>query len=235
MKNFKAIILIVLVFSLLFLAACEEGKTTDGSGAIEEKKTGEGAKLSDILSKRTHEYMVKYKIESSANGVKNSNTVSWYIKGNDKMKWNVESAEGSATYYKIGNEAYMCSKTDGKETCLKMDIPEQTNSPEKDLNSIADETKYSTIFSGTKTIAGAVAFCYEVTLKTGANAGVKSESCISKEGIPLYTKVETAQVTSTMEATEFSTSVADSEFVVPAGAQDLTALAQQYQQQAGSA
>lgn len=234
MKNVKIIILIVLAFSLLFLVACEEGKTTDGSGAAEDKKTGEGGKLSDILAKRTHEYMVKYKIESTANNVKNINTVSWYIKGKDKMKWNVESAEGSATYYQIGNEAYMCSKTDGKETCLKMDVPEQANNPEKDLDSMADETKYNTKFSGTKTIAGTIAFCYGVALKTEASAIVKTESCVSKEGIPVYTKVETVEGITTMEAVEFSASVADSEFTLPAEAQDVSDLmeqARQYQTQ----
>lgn len=233
MKIIKAIILTLLIFSLIFLVACEEGKTSDTSDktATDSKTTADsGASFLDIIGKKTNEYKATYNIKTTSEGKTTSYTMMWAVKGKDKVKWSMDVPEqkSSAVFYKVGTEFYMCSTTDGKEMCFKT----QQNVPDFDSNleSYKDTSKYSTSAKAPKVIAGATALCFEIK-GIGADAQTyEVESCVSKEGIPLYTHSKGPNFESTMEATEFSSTVADSEFVVPAGAQDLTALAQQYQQ-----
>ncbi len=236
MKIIKRIILIVLAFSLLFLVACEEGKTTDGSGTTETKETttktetSEGTSFTDILGKRTTEYKAKYNIKTTAEGKTTSYTMMWAIKGKDKVKWSMEIPEqqASTVFYKIGTDLYMCSTTEGKEMCFK--TQQDTPNFDSNLESYKDNSKYTTSTKAPRIIAGATALCFEVKGLGGDAQTYEVESCVSKEGVPLYMYSKGANFESTMEATEYSSSVADSEFTVPAGAQDLSALAQQYQQ-----
>lgn len=237
MKIIKSIILIVLAFSLLFLVACEEGKTTDGSGTTETKETtvktetSEGSTtLAGLLSKKTLEYKAKYNLESTYNGEQTKSTMTWAIKGNDKMKWEIvnPNQEGSGSFYFLSNAMYVCTNQNGKQGCIKMASPDNKMNLEENLKAVSDENKYSTSLTTPKTVAGAVAFCFNIVAKGNMPGFVSSEYCVSKEGIPLYIKSVTDEGSSVMEAVEYSTSVADSEFVLPAEAQDINALMQQY-------
>jgi len=78
-----------------------------------------------------------------------------------------------------------------------------------------DPTKFNAAFTGSQTIAGQQAQCYNVKSLAGGAFGDVS-TCYSSNGVPLKTTI-TAQGTSvTMEATAFSTNVTDADFALPA-------------------
>ena len=71
-------------------------------------------------------------------------------------------------------------------------------------------------YTGMKTIAGQQGLCYDVkataTVATGLSSG---NFCYSKEGIALLSQFSAAGSSWSMEATNVSTTVPDSDFALP--------------------
>ena len=66
--------------------------------------------------------------------------------------------------------------------------------------------------TSSRNIAGEDANCYTVS---GPDIEGEAEMCLSSEGVPLFTKETAAGVETTMEATDFSHDVSDSDFEPP--------------------
>jgi len=70
-------------------------------------------------------------------------------------------------------------------------------------------------FTGSQSIAGQQAQCYKVqSIAAGAFSDVST--CYSSSGVPLKTTISSSGSTVTMEATDFSATVADCDFTLPA-------------------
>jgi hypothetical protein len=86
---------------------------------------------------------------------------------------------------------------------------------------------YSIGYKGTKRVAGTTAFCYDVDY---AYMGVDAEMsyCFSKEGIPLYLFMESADFRHEMTAKSYKKGVSGADFTPPVEPIDYTAMMQQY-------
>jgi hypothetical protein len=74
--------------------------------------------------------------------------------------------------------------------------------------------KFNASFKETKTIAGQTALCYDVTGAAGTFS--TGTFCYSKTGLALLSQFSMQGSTFSMEATNVSTTVADSDFTLPA-------------------
>jgi outer membrane lipoprotein-sorting protein len=225
MKTMKKIILfvLILVFAAGFLmTGCKTGTTTNSDGTTADNAdSSDGTSLKDIMTGKVSDYKVTYDMKMTADGETQESTFGYAIKGTNKFRWDFYDKDNKATSYAImaDNMYYMCAKQGTETNCFKMQMNEQQTNPDAQLSDYADENKYSPLYSGTKVIAGKTAYCYKVT---EATSQYDSEFCVSKEGIMLYAKTTAQNTISEMTATQYSTSVPDSDFAVPANVQDMS-------------
>ena len=76
-----------------------------------------------------------------------------------------------------------------------------------------DLTGFNLAFTSTKTVAGQTARCY--SFSGAQTSGVEITACYSSQAIPLYMSTKSAQFSSEMTATSFSTNVTDADFALP--------------------
>ena len=100
----------------------------------------------------------------------------------------------------------MCIMTDSGEAKQSSLTGEETI--EENINS------YDLQMLASRTIAGAQAKCYRIS-----GGSSSSDICYSKEGVMLYLKTSNAEMT----ATDYSTNVPDSYFILPAQPQSMPA------------
>jgi uncharacterized protein YcfL len=139
-----------------------------------------------------------------------------YIKGLKRFRTDMSLQGMESRTYMVDDVYSSCTKVMDKWNCFKIDVPKQDES-DKAIQS--NPTDYTIVADGTMNVAGTTAKCFKVT-------GLKIEGtfryCYSNEGVLLYTKMQTAQATTEMTAKSYTTSVSDSEFVLPAEATQMT-------------
>jgi hypothetical protein len=123
--------------------------------------------------------------------------------------------------FSIPDGQFMCFTQGGQTTCLALPAtgsPMDANLAASFQGSLVDHPdQYGGTFTGTKTIAGMQGSCYDVKATAAAASGLSSGSfCYSKEGIPLLSQFSVQGNTWSMEASNVSTTVPDSDFVLPA-------------------
>ena len=181
-----------------------------------------GARLSDLLaSSRTAQYKVTYKISGSgAQGFSTEQT--WYFKP-PRSRFDFGMSQGGQTltisFFSLPDGTFYCFNA-GQAQCLKVS---GVSSP-LDQNPLAvanrslieNPSAFGATFSSSRNIAGQTASCYDVT-SGAASAGFSTGSfCYTSDGVPLLSQFSASGATWSMEATNYSATVPDSDFTLPA-------------------
>jgi hypothetical protein len=250
----KELLLVAIVISLFLLAACTEqaeemaDESGDGGAGLdaggdsaqagaEDEKTTSGSiidELKDFAAKKA-EYYVKYNIEGTDQEM--TSMAQWF-KG-DKLRMDTVTSSGEGRTYMLGKDFIVCTK-EGTWTCIKMTSGDESyegqDMPDSELDDdmLAElEAVQSKIKKlADRTVAGEKCSCYAWSFNTEGSY----EYCYSKKGIPMYIDVKSESGNWRMTATDFSTSVSDSDFELPAEPQDMEDMMEQaMQQMAGGA
>jgi hypothetical protein len=169
-------------------------------------------------------YKVTYKLTASGGGADAfSGEQTWYFKP-PRARFDFSTLQGGTkltiSFFSLPEGSFYCFSL-GVVQCLTV---AGTGSP-LDQNAaavaqqslIGNPSGFGATPSTAKTIAGQTASCYDVTSKGGTTAFDSGTFCYSKEGVPLLSSFTTAQYASwSMEATNYSTTVADADFTLPA-------------------
>jgi len=181
--------------------------------------TPSGPNVADLLKAgKLSTYKVTYKWTIVAGGQTQTSEQTWYYKA-PKARFDFSAGPGSLfSVFTLPDGSYVCTSAGGQSFCQKS--PGGTG---LDANPAASfglqfqdhPEQFNASFQGTRSIAGQTAQCYGVkSVAAGAFGDVTS--CYSSSGVPLLTKMTSQGQEFTMEASNFSTTVADSDFTLPA-------------------
>ncbi len=159
-----------------------------------------------------NEYKITYKMTTSFNGQTSSSQFTQYKKGN-KMRMDTFGLSNSSIYY-LEEGTYMCNGEGEEITCMEMPEADMTDSgqlPSMDPSEFQNNSNITPLPD--RQIAGQTAKCFSVNFSP-VNVSMSAEYC-GANGILLYVKTTTEEGTIQWEATEFTTSVPDSDFELP--------------------
>ena len=141
----------------------------------------------------------------------------WYAKGtNTRFDFGLGAGLGSISVYSLADGTFLCTTLGGVATCQKTAAEAALMSnpaAEFGLQLATNPGQFNSTYQGTRSIAGQQAQCYAVT-GTGGFSDVTT--CYSSSGVTLLTQMSAQGSAFTMEATNFSTTVSDADFVLPA-------------------
>ena len=224
-----------------FIAACGGGASTTSTAsagasaaattapsaaASSAPSAASGPKLADLLlAGKNAQYKISYKLTATGPAASFSGTQSWYFKP-PKSRFDFSFAAPGAPAQSVSifsgpDGQFMCFTQSGPAMCLSLPAtgsPMDANLAASFQGSLVDHPdQYGGAFTGTKTIAGVQGSCYDVKAAAAAATALSSGSfCYSKEGIPLLSQFSAQGSSWSMEATNVSTTVPDSDFVLPA-------------------
>ena len=222
---------IVLCGGAIALAACggaaspaaQAPTATAGSVATSTQSTTTGTpggpNIADVLKAgKTTTYKATYTWTIAAGGQSTTSTQTWYSKSpNSRFDYSVGPG-ASFSIFSLVDGTYVCTIAAGSGSCQKASGQAafgQNPAADFALQLQGDPSKFNATFTGNQSIAGQQAQCYKVqSIASGAFSDVST--CYSSSGVPLKTVLSASGSTVTMEATDFSTTVADSDFTLPA-------------------
>jgi len=222
---------IVLAGAAITLAACggaaspaaqapTAGATSvAGSTQSTTAATAGGANIADLLKAgKNTTYKATYTWTIAAGGQSTASTQTWYYKApNSRFDYSVGPGV-SFSIFSLADGTYLCTNAAGSGFCQKASGQAafgQNPAADFALQLQGDPSKFNATFTGGQSIAGQQAQCYKVqSIAAGAFSDVST--CYSSTGVPLKTTITASASTVTMEATDFSTTVNDSDFALPA-------------------
>ena len=183
--------------------------------------TPSGPNVADLLKAgKLSTYKVTYKWTIVAGGQTQTSEQTWYYKA-PKARFDFSAGPGSLfSVFTLEDGTYVCTTAGGQSFCQK-----SPGGSGLDANPAASfglqfqdhPEQFNASFQGTRSIAGQTAQCYGVkSIAAGAFGDVTS--CYSSNGVPLLTKMTSQGQEFTMEASDFSTTVTDADFKLPAAA-----------------
>ena len=183
--------------------------------------TPSGPNVADLLKAgKLSTYKVTYKWTIVAGGQTQTSEQTWYYKA-PKARFDFSAGPGSLfSVFTLEDGTYVCTTAGGQSFCQK-----SPGGSGLDANPAASfglqfqdhPEQFNASFTGTRSIAGQTAQCYGVkSIAAGAFGDVTS--CYSSNGVPLLTKMTSQGQEFTMEASNFSTTVTDADFKLPAAA-----------------
>jgi len=192
------------------VASSTQSATTSAAG---------GPNLADLLNAgRTTTYKATYTWTIAAGGQSTTSTQTWYAKAaNSRFDYSIGQG-ASFSIYSLADGTYLCTTAAGSSFCQKASGQAafgQNPAADFALQLQGDPSKFNATFTGTQSVAGQQAQCYKVqSIAAGAFSDVST--CYSSSGVPLKTTISASGSTVTMEATQFSATVADADFTLPA-------------------
>ncbi|MEK6959274.1 MAG: hypothetical protein AABW59_04490 [archaeon] len=141
----------------------------------------------------------------------------WY-KGNN-VKVVTETQGTISSIFFIDGNAYMCTETNETVACYSITTGETQISYSDEIKKNIDSYEDKVVYDGTRTVLGQTTQCYKTTEEE-----TESKFCYNQKGATLYMEGTSSESTWTAEATDYSETVSDSEFILPAEAQDLSDL-----------
>ncbi len=198
-------------------AATAQGATT----APAAPATASGPNIADILKAgKLSTYKVTYKWTITAGGQTQTSEQTWYYKA-PKARFDFSAGPGAVfSVYSLEDGTYICTGAGGQTFCQKGPAGsglDANPAASFGLQLQGHPEQFNSSFQGTKSIAGQTAQCYGVKALTGTAFGDVT-SCYSSSGVPLLTQMKSPGQEFTMEASNFSTSVTDADFKLPAAA-----------------
>jgi hypothetical protein len=198
---------------------------TTAPSAAGSKAADAGPLLTALLgASKNATYKITYKITASGAAADAFNgEQTWYFKP-PRARFDFATTQGGqkltislfslpeGTFYCFNAGLVQCFGTTGTSSPL-----DQNAAVMAQQALVGNPTGFGATASASRTIAGQQAQCFDVTSKA-ATAGFDAGTfCYSKEGVPLLSTFTTPQYGSwTTEATSYSTTVADSDFTLPA-------------------
>jgi hypothetical protein len=193
--------------------------TTPTVGTTPEAAAG-GGEFSGVAEKFANStFKVTYQLSGAGAGVTNG-SMTWYKKGDSlrmDMSGEMEGQQTSATFIMGSDKSYFC--TSGAETGEAGFCFETTSAEGAGVGDMASELEktltdpnVNVVSTSSRNIAGEDAKCYTVQ---SPDIEGEAELCMSSDGVPLYSKSTEQGGEVTMEATDFSHDVSDSDFEPP--------------------
>lgn len=199
-------------------ATAAAATTAVATSAPAAQATTSGPNIADILKAgKLSQYKVTYKWTTTAGGQTQTSEQTWYYKP-PLARFDFAAGPGAVfSVYALPDGTYVCTGAGGQMFCQKgpagsgLDANPAANFG---LQLQDHPEQFNSSFVGTKTFAGQSAQCYGVkSLAAGAFGDVTS--CYSSSGVPLFTQIKSSGGDFTMEATGFSATVSDADFVLP--------------------
>ena len=245
----KNMLLVICMAAVLLSAGCNgpsgTKETTGSTQAVSEEKTvttqksesgskPSGGVLDDItglFASRPVEYMVEYKTSiTMKNEEESAGTMAFYYRGADQIRTDMYMDNMESRYYLNKDDFVMCNNQGGEWSCMKI---QKGQSQQQDVNKNMDDLKKNVETNPVtrlpdRVIIGIICKCFNVKVtvnmqrakETGLSE-IESISCVSPQGVPLYTESKSEGMSSIQEATRYSTSVSDADFVPPAEPKDM--------------
>jgi hypothetical protein len=225
-----------LVFALVISASCggtTPSGTTASSAAARTAASGTAAAATSsgspsfaqiLTSAKASEYKVTYKLTATGGTEGFTGEQSWYFKpprARFDFSSSVSGQTASVSLYSLPDGTYMCfGGTSQAAQCIGMsslDTALEENPAALYQESFVEHPdQFTGVLVETRQIAGQQAHCYDV--KATAVTAVLSDGrfCYSAQGIPLLQRFAVQGGTWSLEATNLSLTVPDSDFTLPA-------------------
>jgi len=246
----KYLIISILVIMLL-IAGCGESKSDVIVSnkvikqVVDDKEANPNEELQKIFDSKPKNLKVVYDVQNNLNleamnvtpelaeamSIKSENNyqMSMVIRGKDFksfMNQDIMGKKQESITYLIDSSMVICGKEEGMEyQCMRMEGAFDVDEMENKLGEFGealgveqhpgiDFLNFTVESRGTRQIAGTTAKCFYIK-------EWDVENCYA-DGVMLYTEVESEQFHMTMEATEYSLTVDDSDFEFPAEPVDMS-------------
>ena len=194
--------------------------TSAPTAATAAPTAASGPNIADLLKAgKLTSYKVTYTWSVTSGGQTQSSQQTWYYKA-PNARFDVSLGQGTTfSVYALPDGTYFCSVGGGATFCQKSAQGglQQNPAADFDLQLSGQPDQFNAAAQGTRTIAGQQAQCYGVRALTGAALGDVT-ACYSASGVPLFLQSSGQGSSFTMEATAFSATVSDADFVLPAAA-----------------
>ena len=195
------------------------GANAGASAGAGTSALGQFTALMDLESNA--QWKADYDINTTIGTQHSTMALTQYLKGTSKVRTDVTVSGIQTQSYVIDGTIYSCANVNSAWACYK--VSNQTfdavTQAKADLQK--DPSKYTIVADGTMQVAGTTANCFKVS-------GVQDydmRTCYSDAGVLLNYKVTGVQQGQSfayeMTAKDYSASVTDSDFVLPAAAQDI--------------
>ncbi len=185
-----------------------------------------GPKLTDLLSaSKTAQYKITYKITTAGAGAEGfSGEQTWYFKP-PQSRFDFSVSQGgqklTCSFFNRSDGNFYCFNA-GQVQCLRVQgtsSPLDQNAAALAQRSLIDNPgSYGATFTSTKTIAGQAGQCYDVKANATSGGFTSGSFCYTKDGVPLLSSFSVAGQSWSMEATNYSATVPDADFELPAKA-----------------
>lgn len=185
-----------------------------------------GPTLRQVLTvSKVSEYAVVYKITERYGRDSFSGEQSWFVKP-PRARFDSSSDVGgertTVSLYALADGTYVCFKDVVQSRCFGMSgrtaALQQNTAASVQEALVQHPEQFDGVLVETAQIAGQQAHCYDVRALTAQVSGLAGgRFCYSSQGIPLLSRFSTQGGEVSMEAISLSTTVADSEFTLPAG------------------
>lgn len=222
-------------------APADEGGETgmeEGSAEASAEEGSEGGEWADkftsfISKKAASEFTVTYDLTSKNDGKTEKYTMTQYFGGPKRFRMDTKLPEGEGRVYFVDDKMTTCNKQDGAWQCIQFATEsEEGQDPTAQFKAVEENpADYHIGYAGTMSVAGSLAYCYTIDYRMIGVPDAEMKYCFSKGGVPLYMLMKAEGSETEMRATSYKDSVSSSDFTLPAKAQDMNALMQQYQQQ----
>ncbi|MFH1588112.1 MAG: hypothetical protein ABIA76_02110 [Candidatus Diapherotrites archaeon] len=165
------------------------------------------------------EFRIDYQMSTNAGGQLMGYDYTHYRKG-DLFRLDIDAESGKTKMYYLEDRMVMCSEYEGEEMCLEMQAGQDSQADEFDELTKVDKdaimesrNNYSVTPLGARNVGGQMASCFKLTSSLSGEQ-IESEYCIAN-CLMVYIKVTSPQFTQELTATNYSTTVPDSDFVPP--------------------
>jgi len=169
-----------------------------------------------VTASKSATYKVTYKMSSTSGSDSFSGEQTWYVKG-ALSRFDFGTPDGTLSVFSLTDGSYICTGAGGQTTCLgtpKAAALQGNPAAAFGLQVQDRPGAFDPTFEGNRTIAGQSAQCFAV--KNQVIATGEWRICYSSSGVPLLVQTKDQGFETVMEATAFSTTVADSDFKLPA-------------------
>ena len=225
----------VLAIAFVIAASCggaTNTSTTTGAAATNAAASSTaatavpaagGPSFGQILtSAKASEYKVTYKLTTTVGADTINGEQSWFFKpprARFDFSSTVSGQSSSLSLYALPDGTYMCFGAGQASTCIGMtglDTALQQNPAALYQESFLQHPdQFSGVLVETRQIAGQQAHCYDVKATAAAAGLTDGRFCYSSLGIPLLQRFAVQGATWSMEATNLSSTVPDSDFTLP--------------------
>lgn len=205
-------------------ATASTAGTAPSTASTAATAAASGQKLSDLLAaSKTATYKITYKIGATGAGAEGfGGEQTWYFKP-PRARFDFSMSQGGQAltiqFFTLPEGSFYCLNI-GQVRCMAVQgvgSPLDQNPAAQAQRALIDNPgQFGATFTSTKTIAGQTGQCYDVKSSATTAGFTTGTFCYTKDGVPLLSQFAAAGTTFSVEATNYSTNVADSDFTLPA-------------------